>query len=106
MDETTLDIAMVVVLLLGLVGSTYYLEKLSKRRGPIGGSAMQIEIRPPGPITKTLIYIARGLVSVMVLTIFGGFIFHSMILFYIGGGCLILAYILTRVRLLARLSGK
>jgi hypothetical protein len=105
-SETFLSIALVIVLLLGLAGAAYFLQKRSKQSGPIGGPEFQIKHPAPGPITKTLTYISRGLLVVMVLSTIGGFLFSSMILFYIAGGCLLLGLILGQVHRIAIWSGK
>ncbi len=105
-SDTNVAIASVIILLVGLVAAAYFLQKRSKRHGPIGGPEFQIQTPPPGPITKTLIYISRGLIVVMALSVIGGFIFNSMALFFIAGGCLVLAYILAQARRITKWSGK
>lgn len=106
MDETTLGMIILVVLVAGLIGVAYFLDKRRKKHGPIGGAAMQVPLPPPGPVAKILKYINYGLIVACALALLGGFIFHTTILYYIGGACLVIAFILGRVRFIARISGK
>ena len=98
----TLFIMLVLVIGLGgLVGVAYWLDERAKSSKPLGPV-----LPTPGPIGRILLWIARILVVFMVLSIIGAFVFRSLSLAWITGGCLTLYIIDGMIYRVVRGTGK
>jgi hypothetical protein len=104
--DTLVSIFIIIVLLCGLAGIAYFLEKRSKQKGPIGGAVIQAELPPPGPLYKISVYSIRILTALMVLSIIVFVITNSKTSLWIGLAFLGLYFIAVWTRRIARLSGK
>ena len=98
------DIALIVVVLAvaigGLAGVAYLLERRRKVSGAIGP-----ELPKLGPTGNVLLWVIRGLVVVMVLSIIGAFT-YDMSLAWVAVGSLVVYIIIGRVFQIIRLAGK
>ena len=98
------DIALIVIVLAaaigGLAGVAYLLEKRRKVSGAIGPELPEL-----GPIGSVLLWVIRGLVAIMVLSIIGAFAFNIS-LAWVAVGSLVVYMIVGRVLQIIRLAGK
>ncbi len=85
MSDALIIILVLVVGIGGLVAAAYFLDQRRKKSGPIGSALPQ-----PGPIGRVLLWIARILVVLMVLSIVGAFAFQSLPLAWLTASCLAL----------------
>jgi len=101
MSDKLILILVPVVLIGGLVGVAYLLDKRGKKSEPIGPT-----LPPPGPIGKILLWIARVLVILMVLSIIGALAFRSLPLAWLTGSFLLMYIIDGTIYRFVRLTGK
>ncbi len=98
------DIALIVIVLAvaigGLAGVAYLLERRRKVSGAVGPELPELD-----PTGKVLLWVIRGLVAVIVLSIVGAFTF-DMSLAWVAVGALIVYVIIGRVFQVIRLAGK
>jgi hypothetical protein len=104
--DTLVSILIIIILLVGLAGISYFLEKRSKRKGPLLGADIEADLPPPGPLYIFSIYLTRILIALMVLSIIVGLITKSLTPVWIGLALLGLAYIVGWIRRIAGLIGK
>lgn len=105
MSDTLLLIIVPVVALGGLAGVAYWLERRSKKKGPIAN--LELPNEPPmGPVGKTLLWASRILIVLMVISVIACFAFKMFWLIWISGGCIVLGLVAGRVGRVARLTGK
>jgi len=80
----TFFIVLVLIVAIGtVVGVAYLLDKRGKQSRPANPSFPEL-----GPIGKALMWVARILVVLMILSIIGAFAFRSLTLVSLTGGCL------------------
>jgi hypothetical protein len=101
MNDVALIVAVLVVAIGGLVAVAYLLERRRKRAGPVGP-----EPPPPGPLGRALVWVVRGLVAVMVLSLIGFFAFGVIFLVWVAAGCLLAYLVVGRAYQIVRLAGK
>jgi hypothetical protein len=85
MNDTLFIILVLFVAIGCLVGVAYFLDKRGKKSKPIRPSLPE-----PGPTARILLWIARILVVIIVLSIIGAFVFSSLSLAWVTAGCLFL----------------
>jgi hypothetical protein len=101
MSDTFVIILVLFVGIGGLVGGAYFLDNRGKKIKPIG------PVMPnPGPFGRLLLWIARILVAIMVLSIIGAFVFKSLLLVWITGSCLTFYMVDGIIYRAVRLTGK
>ena len=101
MSDTLTLILVPVVLIGGLVAVAYLLDKRGKKSGPVGPT-----LPPPGAIGNILLWAARILVILMVLSIIGAFVFRSLPLAWLTGSFLLLYIVDGTIYRFVRLTGK
>src|SRR5262245_35617756 len=106
MNETTLSIIVVIIMLIGLAGAAYFLDRRNRTHGPIGGPAMQVTIPKPGPWARTLMIVGRISLIAMIASIIGAYIFHTMTFVWVALGLLGFILVIGQVLRFVRLLGK
>jgi hypothetical protein len=101
MSDTFILILVPVVLIAGLIGAAYFLDKRGRKSRPA-----EPVFPAPAPIGKTLLWIVRILVVLMVLSIMGAFVFRSMALVWFTGGCIGLYIVIGLIHRFVRLADK
>ncbi len=101
MRDTLFIILVLVVSIGGLVGVAYFLDRRGKKsksfRSPLPG---------PGPTGRILLWIARILVVIMVLSIIGAFVLSSLSLAWLTASCLFLYIVDGIVYRVVRTTGR
>ena len=100
MSDRILLIIVPAVALGGLVGIAYLLDQRTKKNQPVGP-----KLPEPGPLGRSLLWITRALVVIMLLSIIGAFVFKSLALAGVTAGCLALYIINGLIFRAIRLSG-
>ncbi len=85
MSGTVTIVLVAVIGIGGLVGVAWLLDRRRRVAGSIGPV-----LPPPGPSGRLFLWIARGLVAAMVLSILGAFVFRSLTLAWVTATCLLL----------------
>ena len=101
MSDTLLIIVVLAIAVGGLVAVAYLLDKRGKKSQPIGPTLPE-----SGPIGKLLLWIARIMVALMMLSIIGAFVYRSLALASFTGCCLAIYIIDGIIYRIVRLSGK
>ena len=100
--SNSLVIILVVVIGIGsLVAVAFFLDQRRKKSGPVGPAWP-----PLGPFGKLLLWIARILVGLMVLSIIGAFVFRSLILVLVTAFSLALYLVVGFVYRIVRAAGR
>ena len=101
MSDTLFIILVLFVAIGGLVGVAYFLDKRGKKSKPI-----RPPLPEPGPTGRVLLWIARILVVIMVLSIIGAFVFSSLLLAWLTASCLFLYIVDGIIYRVVRMTGK
>ena len=101
MNDVTLIVTVLVIAIGGLAGVAYLLDRRRKASGAVGP-----QLPEPGPVGRVLLWVIRGLVVVMILSIIGVLAFGMITLLWVTAGCLVLYLVIGRVFQIVRLSGK
>ena len=85
----TLFIILVIISAVGtLLGVAYILDRRGKKSNPAANTLPHL-----GPVGQMLLWVARILIAVMIISIIGSFVFDSLALVWLSASCLAL-YIL------------
>jgi hypothetical protein len=101
MNDTMVIIVTAIVGVGGLVGVAYLLDRKRAKSGPIGPTLPAI-----GPVGIALLWVARVLVVLMVLSIVGAFALQSITLAWFTAFCLVLYIVAGTIYRIVRISGK
>ena len=101
MDDVTTIVTVLVIAIGGLVGVAYLLDLRRKASGVVGPQLPEL-----GSIGRALLWVIRGLVVVMVLSIIGVVALGIVWLLWVAVGCLALYLVIARIFQIVRLSGK
>ncbi len=101
MSGTVTIVLVAVVGIGGLVGVAWLLDRRRRVAGPAGPALPQ-----PGPLGRLFLWIARGLVVAMVLSILGAFVFRSLTLAWVTATCLLLYIIDGLIYSAVRMTGR
>lgn len=101
MSDTLIIILIVVIEIGSLVAMAYFLDQRRKKTEPVGPA-----LPPLGPGGKILLWIARILVGLMVVSIVGAFALRSILLAWLTASCLALYLITGFVFRIVRADGK
>jgi hypothetical protein len=102
MDNTTVNLIIVLVVLAALAGFAYFLDWRRKRYGTTIGPALP----DLGPIGKALLWIVRGSVIGMILSILGLLVLQQYFLIWILIGCVVVFIITNNLLRIVRIAGK
>jgi hypothetical protein len=100
-NDVLLIIVVLAVAIGGLVGVAYLLQRRSRASGAVGPELPRL-----GPLGKTLLWIIRGLVAIMVLAIVGVFVLQSIYPVWVAGGALLGYLVVRAVFPVVRAAGK
>ncbi len=103
MNDVVLIVTVLIVAIGGLAGIAYLLDRRQKRHGAIGP---RLELPPPGPVGRVLLWVIRALVVMMVLAIVIGIAFRVIALIWLAAGCLLVYVLAGWILRVVRLSGK
>jgi len=100
-DDVLFGIAVVMLAIGGIVGIAYALDAHRKRHGPLGPALPRC-----GRVGRCLLWGARILVALMVLSVLGAYIFRAPIWVWVTLGCLVLFALDELAYQVVRLTGK
>lgn len=101
MNDVLVVVLGLVIAMGGLIAVATLLEKRSKKSGP-----NKLTLPEAGPTAKKYVWITRALVTLLVLSIVGVFVFRSIELAWFAGACMLIYFIAGTIARFTRLIGK
>ena len=105
MNDTLLLIIVPVVALGGLAGMAYWLQRRARKNGAIANLVLPT-VKPLCPVGRSLLWVTRILVAIMIISVIAYFVFGSLWIIWIAFGSVALRLIVGWVGRFVRLTGK